>query len=222
MNQPSRTDRTGRRTRGRPTNAEAARLDTDVREAALTLFLDHGYDGTSMGAVAAAAGTTKASLYTRFPSKDAVFSSVLEWAMQRPDWPVAEPPPPDLDDLESALVAIAEAAVRRALHPDMIKLARIGVGHAARFPELARKTAATAFWPRKHLVVAVLERHVERGSIEADEPDVLAEHFLGMVAAAPARQASFGIVRSPEDQVRHTRSAVRLFLRSLRPDGRTG
>jgi hypothetical protein len=38
-----------------------------------------------------------------------------------------------------------------------------------------------------------------------------------MVAAAPARLASFGIERAAADQERHTRAAVQLFLRSLRP-----
>src|SRR5438552_9008338 len=80
---------------GRPTLEQAAQLDRDVREAALSLFLEHGYDGTSMDAIANAAGTTKASLYARFPTKEAVFSSVLEWAIQRDDWPTPEPETPD-------------------------------------------------------------------------------------------------------------------------------
>src|SRR5688500_14843312 len=79
---------------GRPTLAETSRLDQDVREAALELFLEHGYDGTSMDAIARAAGTTKASLYSRFAGKDTVFRAVFEWAMNRPDWPVPEPAPP--------------------------------------------------------------------------------------------------------------------------------
>ena len=47
--------------------------------------------------------------------------------------------------------------------------------------------------------------------------DILAEHFLGMVSSAPAWLASFGIVRDAADTGRHTRTAVELFLRSLRP-----
>ncbi|WP_322760640.1 hypothetical protein [Frankia sp. Cr2] len=51
-----------------------------------------------------------------------------------------------------------------------------------------------------------------------DDPEILAEHVLGMVAGMPARLASFGIQRDPATQERHTQVAVRLFLRSLRPD----
>jgi AcrR family transcriptional regulator len=219
MGQPGRSHPVGQRARprrgGRPTLAEAARLDENVREAALRLFLEHGYDGTSMDAIAAAAGTTKASLYARFRGKEVLFSSVLEWAIQRSDWPVPEPPPPDLDNLAEALAAIANVAVRRALHPSMIKLSCIAIAHAARFPDIARRTHSSGHWRRQQLVVDLLKRHAATGSIVADDPELLAEHFLGMVSGAPARLASFGIVRDPADQDRRTRAAVRLFLRGL-------
>jgi AcrR family transcriptional regulator len=204
---------------GRPTAAQAAALDVAVRDAALRLFLERGFEATSMDAIAQEAGTTKASLYGRFPSKEAVFTSVLTWAIQRPDWPVREPASPDLDDLEGALRSIADAAVRRALDPSMVKLARIASAHVQQMPELAQRTAV-GVWPRRQLVVDLLRRHADSGAIVADEPEVLAELFLGMVAAAPARLASFGVVRAKADQARQTGAAVHLFLRSLRPETR--
>jgi AcrR family transcriptional regulator len=213
------TPTTARRRRGgRPTLEQAAQLDRDVRQSALGMFLEHGYEGTSMDAIAAAAGTTKASLYARFASKEALFSSVLEWAVQRSDWPLPEPDPPDLDDLEGALTAIANAALRRALHPAMIDLSRIAIAQAARFPNVARLTHSDAVWPRQQLVVEVLNRHAATGAIVVgDDVEILAEHFLGMVSAAPARLAGFGIVRDAAAQARRTEIAVQLFVRSLRP-----
>ncbi|UGQ13238.1 TetR/AcrR family transcriptional regulator [Yinghuangia sp. ASG 101] len=209
--------RAGRPRRGgRPTLAQAEQLSRRVREHALELFLEHGYDGTSMDAIAAAAGTTKASLYARFPSKDAVFVSVLKWAVGRPDWPVPEPPAPDLDDLEGALTAIAHMAANRALHPSMVKLSRVAAAHAERFPDVARRTSG--FSRRHELLVELLARHTAAGRIVADDPEVLAEHFLGMVAGVPARLASFGTVRSQADHEHHIAVAVRLFMRGLRPD----
>jgi AcrR family transcriptional regulator len=170
-----------------------------------------------MDAIASAAGTTKASLYARFPSKEAVFSSVLEWAIQRADWPVREPDPPDLDDLEGALTAIASSALRRALDPSMVKLVRIATAQAARFPDIARRTHGVASWPRQQLVIDLLKRHADAGTIVADDPEILAEHFLAMVAGMPARHASFGIVLDAAAQERRTQVAVQLFMRGLRP-----
>lgn len=213
---PSRATPTTRRG-GRPTLEQAAQLDWNVRACALRLFLERGYEGTSMDAIASAARTTKASLYARFASKENLFSSVFEWARDRSDWPSPEPDPPDLDDLEAALAAIAHAALRRALDPSMIQLGRIAATHALRFPEIAR-AHAMASWPRQQLVIDLLSRHAAAGTIVAEDPEILAEHFLAMVAGMPARLASFGMVRDAAAQEYRTRLAVQLFIRSLRPD----
>ena len=201
---------------GRPTKAQASALDRKIRECALEEFLQHGYEGTSMNAIAAAAGTTKPSLYARFPTKEDVFRSVLGWALQQHDWPEPEPPAPDPDDLEAALTAVARAAIRRATNPSMVKLEQIAIGHASRYPEIARRTYGTGFWPRKQFVADLLVRHTATGSIVADDPGMLAELFLGMISGQ-ARLSSFGIVRDSAEQDRHIQAAVELFLRSLRP-----
>ena len=184
----------------------------------MQLFLERGYEGASMDAIASAAGTTKASLYARFPSKEVLFSSVLEWAVRRSDWPLPEPDPPDLGDLEGALKAIASTAARRALHPSMINLGRIAIAQAARFPDIAHLTHSDAVWPRQQIVVDLLNLHAATGAIVlTDDAEILAEHFLGMVSAAPARLAAFGIVRDAAAQEHRTQIAVQLFARSLRP-----
>ncbi|MDT3444890.1 TetR/AcrR family transcriptional regulator [Pseudofrankia sp. BMG5.37] len=214
MATPSRTPA---RRSGRPTSAQAARLEQDLKEAALELFLERGYEATSLDDIAALAGTTKQSLYARFRSKDDLFTTVLNWAMERPDWPSPEPGHADLpENLEAALLAIAEAAVRRVLDPRMVALARLAIAQAARFPEVARKTYC--IWPRQKAVANLLREHAATGAISVHDADLLAEHFLGMVAVAPARMASFGIVHDHEEQQRRTADAVRLFLRAVRPD----
>ncbi|WP_106401002.1 TetR/AcrR family transcriptional regulator [Actinocorallia populi] len=203
--------RRGRRG-GRPTLEEAAELDRAVRDCALRLFLEHGYEGTSMDAIARAAGTTKASLYTRFGGKEELFRAVLGQAVT--DAVRADPEPLDPDDLEGALTAIARAALRHALDPVMVRLARIAATQAGRFPEPPRQV----FLPRRRLLVELLERHAATGAITADEPEILAEHFFAMVSGMPARLASFGHLRDPATQEHHMEVAVRLFLRGLRPD----
>jgi AcrR family transcriptional regulator len=48
-----------------------------IRDAALRCFADHGYRGTSMAGIAAAARTAPANLYRYYPSKEAVFDAVV-------------------------------------------------------------------------------------------------------------------------------------------------
>jgi AcrR family transcriptional regulator len=49
-----------------------------ISQAAFRLFLANGYHGTSMRAIAEAAGLAAASLYNHFPSKEAIFKDVIE------------------------------------------------------------------------------------------------------------------------------------------------
>ena len=55
----------------------------EVLDAALKLFLQSGYDGTSMQAVAVEAGVTKPVVYACFDSKDDLFRSLLAREEQR-------------------------------------------------------------------------------------------------------------------------------------------
>jgi AcrR family transcriptional regulator len=48
-----------------------------ILDAALELFLEHGYDGTSMQAVADQAGVTKPVVYACYSSKDSLFRALL-------------------------------------------------------------------------------------------------------------------------------------------------
>lgn len=174
-----------------------------------------------MESIAEAAGTTKASVYARFSGKAALFQSVLRWAVSRPDWPVPEPPPPAFDDLEAALRAIALAALHRALHPDMVRLGRIAVAQAARFPDVAEQIGELT-WPRLELVASLLRHHAALGDIDAPDAEILAEQFVELVAGIPARLASFGVVRDRETQEHHLDVAVKLFLRGVARDASTG
>src|SRR5919108_5617565 len=48
-----------------------------VLDAAFDLFLAHGYEGTSMDAIARAAGVTKPVVYACYPSKEELFKALL-------------------------------------------------------------------------------------------------------------------------------------------------
>ena len=66
------------RRRGRAAHLGPERRRPLVLDAAFELFLEHGYDGTSMDAVARAAGVTKPVVYDCFPSKEDLFTALLQ------------------------------------------------------------------------------------------------------------------------------------------------
>jgi AcrR family transcriptional regulator len=114
------------------------RGDHTVTRAACQLFFDQGFSATSMDAVAKAAGVSKATLYAYFPSKEALFASLIVAEcedMQRP-----------ADARSVSRAAAGAAAVRPAISQRLpqtedVAFVRIIANESGRFPELGRCSA---------------------------------------------------------------------------------
>lgn len=90
----------------------AAHLGPEVRrplvlDAARHLFVEHGYRGTSMEGIAAAAGVTKPVVYRCYPNKQDLFRALLEREEQRLLESVTAALPTEFDptDLEAVFIA---------------------------------------------------------------------------------------------------------------------
>jgi AcrR family transcriptional regulator len=77
-----------------------------VLDAALELFVQRGYEGTSMDAIAAAAGVTKPVVYSCYPSKEELFAALLlrEEARVLEQIAAALPDSPEVDDPAATLI----------------------------------------------------------------------------------------------------------------------
>lgn len=207
--------------RGRPTQAEAEKLDQAVREAAVATFLECGYTGASMTAIASAAGISKKSLYARYPDKHSLFARVIPWALARYE-DSGSIDVVDTDDLEADLIAFGRKAITRALRPENVQLKRIAMEEAAQFPEFNMSSGSMMWAGRQRAVIELLRRHQTKGNIEVQDIELAAEHFLALVEAVPARMADFGVYRSKRQQERHLLHAVQLFLYGVLPRGTSG
>ncbi len=62
------------------TTSRGERTQAQILQAAMRLFIDHGYHGTSMRQIAAEAGVALSGIYNHFASKEDIFLAVLfEW-----------------------------------------------------------------------------------------------------------------------------------------------
>jgi AcrR family transcriptional regulator len=92
--------------------ARAAHLGPERRrplilDAALEVYVDHGYKGTSMQAVADAAGVTKPVVYECYPNKDELLLALLDREEQRLIDAISKSLPSNLvsDNVEAVLAA---------------------------------------------------------------------------------------------------------------------
>lgn len=74
----SAADASAPKRRGRPTAERIAAIEQAILAAGLGLFLELGYEATTMEAVAERAQVSKGTLYARYPGKEALFRKVIE------------------------------------------------------------------------------------------------------------------------------------------------
>ena len=120
------------------TRTRAAHLGPERRrplvlDAALKLFLERGYEGTSMEAIARAAGVTKPVVYDCYPSKEELFAALLLREEGRVLSEIAAALPARLDtrDPEGMLTSGFTAFLRAvAASPDAYRVIFLGEGGA--------------------------------------------------------------------------------------------
>ena len=200
----------------RPTLAESAQLDELVREAAIAIFLDRGFSGATMDAVARRAGVTRSTLYARYADKEALFRAVIHWALKDRDPGPGPEIEPTGDHLRASLLSIAHAAHARATDPEVIRLSVLLMTEVSRFPDLVPKAHQFARYPHMPQLIDLLRHHQEAGAVEVDDAELAAEQFLALVASHPARLAAFGMRRPAEDEERFLQHAVDLFIDGVR------
>jgi AcrR family transcriptional regulator len=127
------------RKKGRPSNAMAGDVEERILDAATAMFLQDGFGGASLERIAEAAGAGKATLYSRYSGKEALFSEVVKRNCERSLHLVFEAP--HSAALAQRLVSVTQTLATRLLSDEVIGLIRMVVADAPRFPSLAKLTS---------------------------------------------------------------------------------
>jgi AcrR family transcriptional regulator len=150
-----------------------------ILDAAGELFLEVGYDRTSLARVAQSAGVSKATLFKQFPSKAELFEATVLAAGATPDTVPVDPPS---GGVLAGLIHLGRAYAEVILRPRMLGLMRTIIAESPRFPELRERTFDFGTLP----VLQSLRRYLREANIAGSEDDaeVAATQFLGMIASA--------------------------------------
>lgn len=213
MKNPAELSPTARRG-GRPDRAASESLRQAILDAAEAIFLEEGFGGAGMEAIAAAAGTTKQTLYTRFGNKAALFIEVSSRLLEG-RFVAAEMHELSLQD---ALVVASEEMLAAMLDPKLVRMHCIITAEAVRFPELARRSDEDQTFPGRLKIQALLENAVQSGELVLADVRSAMLMLQDLVLASPLRAAALGLeVLSPEDRRARAVRAVDLFLNGARP-----
>jgi AcrR family transcriptional regulator len=170
--------------------SRGARKRAAILEAAQQVFFANGFVGASMDQVAATAAVSKQTVYKHFSDKEALFREVVTNVVQARDGGIA----PDFlstgdGPIGERLRSFARHFLKGVMQPNVLKLRRLVIGEAARFPALGQ-----SFYDLGHkrateqLAIALREAGARQG-LSLEDPELAAEHLLWLTLSIPLNQA---------------------------------
>ena len=160
---------------------EAGTKRSAILEAAMRMFLTHGYRATSMDLVAIESGARRSTVYNQFKSKRALFDAALSRLWE--DLPldritertVAESNP------RKTLLAVGNAIADFWTPDEAIAFVRMIVAESVHFPELGAAFSTIGGGNARKILVSCLKRLSQQGSLTIADVDLAASQFIGLL-----------------------------------------
>lgn len=164
-----------------------------IREAAAALFLENGYQGTSMDEIATTAQVSKQTIYTHFASKEELFADLVlgnaerveEFAGGLAGMVTGSP------DLESGLRQLARRYIALVVRQDVLRLRRLVIGESARFPELARTYYERVPGRVLGALSDIFAGLAGKGDLSVSDPSLAARQFAWLIVGEPLDRGMF-------------------------------
>jgi AcrR family transcriptional regulator len=201
---------------GRPTREQAEQRHAELLNCALDMFLDRGYEQTTIEAIAAAVSMTKRTIYARYDDKAALFRAAVQHAIERSIVPEQALRSLETDDLEATLVAVARMRVAHVMTREGLKLQRIINTESYRFPDIFTAANRQATAPVIEFLADLLRRHRAAGAISVARPRMAASAFLSLVVGGPVRIIASGNRLDSDELEDRIAFSVALFLNGVR------
>jgi TetR/AcrR family transcriptional repressor of mexJK operon len=200
---------------GRPKDLEKRAA---ILQAAKRLFTTQGFDGTSMDAIASAAGVSKLTVYSHFQDKERLFVAAVECVCQ--EQMPAEIFMADLKGpIRKQLLTIARAFFALVTSEEAIAVHRTIVANAQQSPKLGR-----LFWeagPKRtqEAFEMFLRAEVEGGKLDIADTHRATIQFFCLLKGECHARMEFGCgepltAREIDD---HINASVDMFLRAYAP-----
>lgn len=154
------------------------RRDQILREAA-ECFAQSGFSGTTTREVAARVGITEAALYRHFPSKEALYSAIIDSRIAEPDPIAALEAAADRRDDRAVFSGLARASLRRGYEdPAFFRILL--------FTGLEGHSLAEPFYEARvrrlrSFLTDYVARRIEEGAFQPMDPILASRAFFGML-----------------------------------------
>jgi len=154
---------------------------------ATDFFVEHGFSGSTIEAIAQAANMGKQAVYTRYTDKESLFVAVVEKLKDKPVF--TEMPSDDGSPVAEGLPRRIRAIFTDAMSPQSVTISKLAMREGHRFPELMPLLIEGTAERYGRPLAAYLEARKRAGEVrDIDTPQVTGM-ILDMVLADVTRAA---------------------------------
>jgi AcrR family transcriptional regulator len=186
-----------------------------ILAAARTLFMNDGYGETSMDAIARHAAVSKATLYSHFDSKAALFAALMVTECRRLADAIGQRAL-DEPDIREALLLVAHDFNNLLCSGDGLMMYRIVVAEAPRFPELGQVFYDSGPAIMIERIAVLLSRAADRGFLNIPDPRVAAVQFISLIRGELHLTRVLGLQTASKNLASYIEASVDLFLAGYR------
>lgn len=160
------------------TKSEAKRQS--ILNAASEVFRVTGFEGASMSDICAKAGYSRATLYSYFPSKEALFLEVMLAGSQAQADAITAALDPETPNMKESLINFGKDLLAFIYSPEILALRRLAIAEATRsdfglmFYARSRKQGET-------VVADFLKRAMDAGRLRQADPSIAMAHLGGLL-----------------------------------------
>jgi TetR/AcrR family transcriptional repressor of mexJK operon len=196
-----------------PGGGRSTRKRLAILEAGRAVFMRGGYGGASMDEIAAVAKVSKQTVYKHFADKENLFTEIITGDMEERSQELMQALL-DSEEAEGDLRQLARRHMAIIVRPEVMRMRRMVIGEADRFPELARAWAQSGIGRG---LANLAERFVglaRLGLLRVEDPLLAAQHFNWLILSIPLNIAMFDpdAEFTPDELQHYADEGIRVFL----------
>jgi len=187
-------------------------LSEHILFTAKDVFLELGFERTSMDEIAARARTSKRTLYARFESKEKLYLAVIAF-IRGLYLDKLRSPAGYSHDTGEAIVQFCARFLELLLWSPTIAMCRLAIAEAERFPEGSASFYDAIFASARERLAGFLRERLKVGPKAAAEA---ADDLIGRIVHPALPRALFGIDRVPDEMPDDEKIGREIDLKSVR------
>ncbi len=187
-------------------------------DAAKTLFLENGYERTTVGDILAVSGGSRSTLVEIFGGKEGLFTEVLLESTRHVET-VFDTLEASGDSPEIALKAMARDFVAAIFETETMAILRVLIAEGPRFPDIVQAFFRLGPDSGHAKMTAYFRRCIAAGSMRPLDPAAMSYAFRGMILGDAEIRAAVGdALAEQRAQVQaHLDTVVEIFLDGAGP-----